>query len=324
MIFIPVKIMDVGIIIGESPPLTWNRWRHLAKAVERLGFDSLFRSDHYFVGAQKDAIDVFLSFVMAAEETSHIRFGPLVTPVTFREPVNVGRMAQQLDDLSDGRFVLGLGAGWFVEEHEVYGVDLPPVGERYDRLDEAIELMQQLWYSDDGRYSGRHYRLAGTDSRPHPPAGRPALLIGGSGPRRTLRIAAEHAHEWNTTPLDVAGYRRATEALDRHCDDVGRDPGAIRRSMLLFAAIGPDAASAARVQESYLTMISPGGRGMSLAQAEADGRAPWRGSVEELVDHVARLAELGVAEVVFDHLCHDDDEWLEWLAADVAPALRAL
>ena len=105
--------MDVGIIIGEATPLSWGRWKHIVRLIESLGFNSLFRSDHYFNGKQKDAVDVYLSFVMAAEETERIRFGPLVTPVTFREPVNVGRMAQQLDSLSGGRFVQGLGAGWY-------------------------------------------------------------------------------------------------------------------------------------------------------------------------------------------------------------------
>ena len=111
--------MDVGIIIGEATPLTWDRWKHVVHLIERLGFNSLFRSDHYFNGKQKDAIDVYLSFVMAAEETTTIRFGPLVTPITFREPVNVGRMAQQLDALSGGRFVMGLGGGWYPAEHRI-------------------------------------------------------------------------------------------------------------------------------------------------------------------------------------------------------------
>lgn len=93
--------MDIGIIIGEATPLTWERWRHVCRLIERLGFHSLFRSDHYFNGEQKEAIDVYLSFVMAAEETERVRFGPLVSPITFREPVNVGRMAQQLDALAD-------------------------------------------------------------------------------------------------------------------------------------------------------------------------------------------------------------------------------
>ena len=231
--------MDVGIIIGEATPLSWERWRHIVRLVERLGFHSLFRSDHYFNGQQKDAIDVYLSFVMAAEETETIRFGPLVTPVTFREPVNVARMAQQLDALSDGRFVMGLGIGWYPDEHQIYGIDFPAAPERYDRLEEAIALMNEVWYSESGSFDGEYYRIAGTNSQPHPPQGRPPVLIGGAGPRRTLRIVAEHAHEWNVTPLDVQQYRTASDTLKRHCDDVGRDPAEIRKSMLIFATIGP-------------------------------------------------------------------------------------
>ncbi|MEM9566363.1 MAG: LLM class flavin-dependent oxidoreductase, partial [Actinomycetota bacterium] len=230
--------MDVGLIVGEATDLSWDRWRHISALVERLGFHSLFRSDHYVNGRHKHAIDVYLSFVLTAEVTERIRFGPLVTPVTFREPVNVGRMAQQLDDLSDGRFVLGLGAGWHAEEHQIYGIDFPPRPERYDRLDEAIALMRELWHSEHGTFDGRHYRLAGTDSKPHPPAGRPPILIGGTGPRRTLPIAAAHAAEWNATPLAPGDYATAASTLDRHAEAIGRDPGEIRRSMLLFAAIG--------------------------------------------------------------------------------------
>lgn len=313
--------MDVGVIVGESTPLTWDRWKHICQLVERLGFHSLFRSDHYFNGVQKDAIDVFLSFVMAAAETERIRFGPLVTPVTFREPVNVGRMAQQLDALSGGRFVLGLGAGWYSLEHEIYGVDFPARPERYDRLAEAIELMKELWYRDQGVFNGEHYRIAGTNSLPHPPEGRPPVLIGGTGPRRTLRIVAEHAHEWNATPLSVADYATAAATLERHCDDVGRDPATIRRSMLLFATIGPDQRSADLALRRFLDMMAPC---VSLEAAIAAGHRPWQGSVEEVVDHLGQLRGLGLDEIVFDHLCHDEDDIVEWLAADVKPLIEAL
>jgi len=197
--------MDVGIIVGEATDNTWDRWRHLSGLIERLGYHSLFRSDHYFIHRQHHAVDVFLSFVLTAEVTERIRFGPLVTPVTFRQPVNVGRMAQQLDALSAGRFVLGLGAGWHADEHETYGLDFPPRSERYDRLSEAIALMKELWYSSNGTFDGAHYRLAGTDLKPHPPAGRPPILIGGTGPRRTLRIAAETDAEAWTSALRTGG-----------------------------------------------------------------------------------------------------------------------
>ncbi len=316
--------MDVGIIIGEATPLTWERWRHIVGLVEDLGFASLFRSDHFYNGTQKDAIDVYLSFVMAAELTSRVRFGPLVSPVTFREPVNVGRMAQQLDALSDGRFVMGLGAGWFPDEHEVYGLDFPPPRERYDRLEEAIALMKELWYSTSGTFEGQYYRLAGTDSQPHPPPGRPPLLIGGSGPKRTLRIAAEHAQEWNATRLGPDDYRTANEALARHCEAIDRDPATIRRSLLLFAAIGPDDHHRRQALDRFLHMMVPEGSGMTHDEVLAAGRGPWMGSVEELVDHVGRLRELGLDEIVFEHFCHEDDTIPEWIAAEVKPALEAL
>ncbi len=316
--------MDVGVIIGEATPLSWERWRHICRLVERLGFHSLFRSDHYFNGKQKDAIDVYLSFVMAAEETERIRFGPLVTPVTFREPVNMGRMAQQLDSLAGGRFVIGLGAGWYPDEHEVYGVYFPAARERYDRLEEAIALMKQLWYSESGTFDGAYYRISGTNSQPHPSAGRPPILIGGTGPRRTLRIAAEHAHEWNATPLGIDEFREATEALARHCEDIGRDHTEIRKSMLIFATIGPDEHHEAMALQRFLDMMAPEGTGMTVDDAIAAGHGPWRGSVEELVDHCGRLRELGLDEVVFEHFCHEDDTIAEWIAAEVKPRLEAL
>jgi F420-dependent oxidoreductase-like protein len=316
--------VDVGIIVGEASPLSWERWRHVCQLVERHGFHSLFRSDHYFNGAQKDAIDVYLSFVMAAEETERVRFGPLVTPVTFREPVNVGRMAQQLDALSSGRFVLGLGVGWHGEEHEVYGLDFPAPTERYDRLEEAIALMKQLWYSESGTFEGEYYRLAGTDSKPHPPVGRPPILIGGAGPRRTLRIVAQSAHEWNATRLSVDEYRKAVDTLHRHCDDVGRDPAEIRRSMLIFTTLAPDPATEAVVGQRFADMMAPQGKGGSVEALIAAGRGPWQGTVEQFVDHVGQLRGLGLDEVVLEHFCHENDDILEWIATEVKPAMEQL
>lgn len=316
--------MDVGIIIGEATPLTWDRWKHVVHLIEDLGFNSLFRSDHYFNGKQKDAIDVYLSFVIAAEETSNIRFGPLVTPITFREPVNVGRMAQQLDALSGGRFVMGLGAGWYPDEHRIYGLPFPPAPERYDRLQETIALMKELWYSESGTFKGTYYEIAGTNSKPHPPAGRPQILIGGSGPKRTLRIVAESAHEWNATPMSLEAYKAACEALERHCADVGRDPAEIRRSMLLFATIGPDARTEAMALDRFLNMMAPEGSGITLEDAIAAGHGPWQGSVEQLIDHVGQLRDLGLDEVVFEHFCHEEDDIPQWIASDIKPAIEAM
>ena len=139
--------MDIGLMVEGQNGLTWDRWLHILKLAERLEFPTVFRSDHYFISQQnqQDSLEAYLSFVMAARETERIRFGPLVSPVTFRSPVDVGRMAAQLDALSGGRFVMGMGAGWNEGEHRAYGIPFPPIKERMDRLEEAIQLVRALW-----------------------------------------------------------------------------------------------------------------------------------------------------------------------------------
>ncbi|MGE0727161.1 MAG: LLM class flavin-dependent oxidoreductase [Acidimicrobiia bacterium] len=314
--------MDVSLILGEASPLTWERWRHVVQLTERLGFKKLFRSDHYFNGQQKPAIDVYLSFVMAAMETTTLEFGPLVTPVTFRHPTNVGRQAQQLDALSDGRFILGMGAGWYEDEHRIYGVDFPSLTERYDRLDDALAMMQVLWYDNPGHYDGRFYRLDGTDSQPHPPAGRPRILIGGNGPKRTLRTAARFAHEWNSIVLPPDAYRSSVEVLERHCADIDRDPAEIHTSMLLFAITGPDRATEDKVAQRFIDMMGHG-EAVTVEDIRQNRTAhpAFVGSQEELIDRLGQLGEAGLQEVVFEHFVTEDDDVPEWLAAEIVPAV---
>ena len=163
--------MDVGLMVEGQNGLTWERWSHILALAERLGFPSVFRSDHYFIGPQQDSLEAYLSFVVAAQATQRIRFGPLVTPVTFRHPANVARMAAQIDQLSGGRFVMGLGAGWNEAEHRAYGLPFPSTRERFDRLEEAIQISKALWTSDTATFAGRYYQLDGADCLPRPAAG---------------------------------------------------------------------------------------------------------------------------------------------------------
>ena len=313
--------MELGLIIGEAAPLSWDGWRHIVNDVDRLGFHSLFRSDHYFGGVQKETIDPYLAFVMAASESDRLRLGTLVSPVTFRRPVDVGRMAQQLDALLNGRFVLGLGIGWFKAEHKIYGLDFPSAAERYARLDEAIRLMQQLWYSENGVFDGRFFQLAGSDSRPRPPSGRPPILIGGTGPVRTLGMVAQYASEWNATPVTAKRYRELNATLSGHCERLGRDPATIRRSMLLFATCGPDQGHRDLATRRYLDMVSNGNPSFTLDDATAVGHPPWMGTAQQLIDYLGELADAGVEEVVLEDFCHETDDFREWLAHDVHPHL---
>ena len=163
--------MRIGLMVEGQNDLTWERWLHIATLTERLGFASLFRSDHYFTGArQLQSLEAWVSFASIAREPHAYRFGALVTPVTFRRPVNDARMAAQLDLLSEGRFVMGLGAGWNEAEHRAYGIPFPPLKERFDRLDEAVRLMRALWGERPASFRGRFYRLEEARYQPQPGA----------------------------------------------------------------------------------------------------------------------------------------------------------
>jgi F420-dependent oxidoreductase-like protein len=292
--------MRIGLMVEGQNGLTWERWSHILATAERLHFPTVFRSDHYFIGSQQNSLDAFLSFVMAAQQTRTIRFGPLVSPVTFRSPIDVGRMAAQIDRLSGGRFVLGMGAGWNEPEHTAYGIPFPPVKERFDRLEESIQVVKKLWGDGPADFAGRHYQLAGADCLPKPTDGRPPILIGGGGEKRTLKLAARYASEWNCVNTDPKTYAHKVSVLEQHCAKEGRDPASIARSMMVF------------VQWENLTP-----RWMTRDGAIAE-------SLDQLVDVVGQLGALGLEEMQFQHFNFDDDTVPEYLAADLAPLVASL
>ena len=315
--------MDVGLMVEGQHDLDWDRWLHIVHLAERLGFPSVFRSDHYFINDQRASLETWTSLAVAARETSTIRFGPLVAPVTFRHPVDVGRMAAQIDLLSGGRFVMGVGNGWHQPEHDAYGIPFPEPAERAARLGEAIQ-------PDEGDVGARASVVRRQvlpakreiDVLPKPAPRRPYLLVGGNGPKRTLRYAAQYADEWNTvnSPLETLAERIAI--LDAHCEAVGRDPASIRRTMMTFAFVGPDDATIERNMDRFPRMTGDG----SLKERKAALRARGQlvGGAEEVVDQLGGLAELGISEVQFQHLDFHDDTVPEFLASDVAPKVKGL
>lgn len=306
--------MQIGLMVEGQAGLTWERWSHILALAERLGFPTVFRSDHYFIGGQQDSLEAFLSFVMAAQQTSRIRFGPLVTPVTFRSPVDVGRMAAQIDDLSGGRFTLGMGAGWNVPEHEAYGIPFPPAGERMDRLEEAIHVVKALWTDGPQSFDGRYYRLKDADCLPKPPRHLP-LLIGGSGEQRTLKLVAQHADEWNCVNTTPEAYAKKVEVLERHCEAVSRDPRSIRRSMMAFAFVGPNQAF---VEDLLRRFFKDTASSYADLVARGKGRGMLVGTTEEAAEYLDHLQVLGMSEVQLQHLFFDDDSLPEYLAGELA------
>lgn len=312
--------MEIGLMVEGQDDLDWEQWIHIAHLADRLDFTSLFRSDHYFIGAQRASLETWTSLAVAARETSRVRFGPLVAPVTFRHPVDVGRMAAQLDLLSGGRFVLGVGNGWHEPEHVAYGIDFPEPAERTRRLAEAIHMMKAMWSPGSVSFSGEFYHLHEVDVLPKPAAGRPWLIIGGSGPKKTLRLVAEQANEWNFVAAPIETIKERLQTLERHCEATGRDPATIQKSMMTFGPVGPDRVTIERMM-NHIPRIA-GLPTYEEKHAAARARGQITGDAEAIIDQLGQLAELGIHEVEFQHFEFDDDSVPEFLASDVIPHVK--
>src|SRR2546421_710671 len=225
--------MRLGLMIEGQEGLTWDRWFRIAERVETLGLEGLWRSDHFFslMGhPERPALECWSSLTALAQRTRRIPFGPLVSPMTFRHPSLLARMAAAVDTLSGGRLVLGLGAGWNDQEHRAFGLPFPPLRERMDRLEEGLEVITRLLRDEPAQFAGRYYQLEGPNPRPKP-VQRPRIpvLIGTTSERRMLRIVARYADEWDVPgTITPAAYRAKRERLAAYCRDINRDPREIR------------------------------------------------------------------------------------------------
>lgn len=238
--------MDLALMIEGQNGLTWDRWQRLARAAEELGFAGLYRSDHYTNAnpPDKESLELWVSLTWLACNSSRLEFGPIVSPLSFREPTMLARMAAAVDDLSGGRLQLGLGAGWQEREHTNFGFELLEVGPRFDRFTEGLDVITGLLRSDTPvSFQGDYYRLheAILLPRPQRPGG-PPIIIGGNGPKRTLPLAARYADEWNGVYITPARFAELTQELDRLLVAHGRAPHAVRRSLMLGMVYGRDEA----------------------------------------------------------------------------------
>jgi len=235
-------MLEKAIMIEGQNELNWPRWQKLVRVIEDTGFDGLYRSDH-FTNAQppdKDSLELWVSLTWLASNTSRIKFGPLVTPVSFRHPVFTARMGIAVDDLSGGRLTLGVGAGWQKREHENFGFDLLNIQERFDRFEEGVEVITSLLRSDEPvTYQGDYYELNDATLLPRPMRKNgPPLLIGGNGENRTLPLTAKHADEWNALMIPPEEFQRLNQQLDSLISGEKRQPSDVRRSMMTGCIFG--------------------------------------------------------------------------------------
>jgi F420-dependent oxidoreductase-like protein len=210
----------------------------VARVADEGGVTTLTMMDHYFQmeqlgGPAEPMLEGYTSLGFLAGQTSNVELGLLVTGVTYRHPGLLAKIVSTLDVLSGGRAMLGIGAAWYDREHAGLGVPFPSTSERFERLEEALQVCRQMWSDDDRAYQGRHYQLAETVCVPPPLRdGGPRILIGGSGERKTLRLVAKYADACNLFGAEPAEVAHKLEVLDRHCETEGRDPGQVQRTLI--------------------------------------------------------------------------------------------
>ncbi|MBI3913276.1 MAG: LLM class F420-dependent oxidoreductase [Chloroflexi bacterium] len=306
-------MLDLAIMIEGQNGLNWQRWMPLARAAEDFGFAGLYRSDHFTNGSAPDldSLECWVSLAWLASHTKRIQFGTLVSPLSFRHPTMLARMARDVDDLSGGRFTLGVGAGWQEREHTNYGFDLLPLKERFERFRDGLEIITRLFSSAAPvTYAGKYYRVNDAVLLPRPQRSIP-ILIGGRGPKRTLALAARYAREWNTFLLSLDTYRDLSTRLDEYLAQNSRSPGDIRRSLMTGILFGKDDAA---VQSQLLA------RGLTAERLQA--RAMLWGTPAQIAEQLGKMSELGIQRVMVQWLDLDDLDGLETIAKQVIPQLR--
>jgi F420-dependent oxidoreductase-like protein len=303
-------MIEVAIMVEGQNGLSWPKWQRLARAVEDLGFIGLYRSDHYTNAdpPDKDALELWISLAWLASHTQRIQFGPLVSPVSFRHPTMTARMAAAVDDLSGGRLVLGLGAGWQEREHTNYGWDLLDIDSRFARFEEGLEVISRLLQSDvPVDYSGSFYRLREGILLPRPTRpGGPPILIGGNGQRRTLPLVARYAAEWNAVYILPDEFSKLSAELDVLLGQYGREPRQVRRSLMTGCVFGRDRAEVERKVEART-------QGKRTAD-DLRRHGVVVGAPAEFRQQLAVLEQAGVQRVMLQWLDLDDLDGLEALA----------
>ncbi|MGN6780826.1 MAG: LLM class F420-dependent oxidoreductase [Marmoricola sp.] len=309
--------MELRVFTEPQQGATYDDLLAVARRAEALGYGAFFRSDHYLHMSGEGLpgpTDAWTSLAGLARDTSTIRLGTLMTSATFRFPGVLAVQVAQVDAMSGGRVELGLGAGWFEAEHRAYGIPFPDTGERFDRFEEQLEILTGMWAAETGErfsFSGTHYRLEDSPALPKPvQRPRPPVIIGGLGKRRTPRLAARFADEFNlpfvSTDVTAAQFARVRAA----CEEVGRDPDSLVWSNALVLCCGRDEEEVARRAAAI---------GRDVDDLRRDGLA---GTPEEVVATLQAYAAVGTQRMYLQVLDLHDLDHLDLVAEQVRPHLE--
>ncbi len=313
--------MKLGVMIESQEGVGWPEWKNIVQWTEELGFESLWRSDHFFSFFSPqptvDSLDTLVAHTYTAAMSQRIKFGPLVLSMTFRHPAILARMAAAIDQLSNGRFILGVGAGWNQLEHDAYGIELPGVKQRMDNLEESLKVMTALFENDFADFDGKIYKLDHAPMNPKPAQKPMSILIGGSGEQRTLRMVARYATEWNMGGGNKEGYRHKVEVLERHCEQEKRDPKTIDRSIMVGALLGENQADVDRQVDAMLARLPP-----RFMPPEGSRRLPMgamAGTASQLIEQFKAWEAEGVSRLMLQYQRPPTREQLQAIATEVLP-----
>jgi F420-dependent oxidoreductase-like protein len=309
--------VQLTVMIEAQEGLTWERWQALARTTEDAGYAGLFRSDH-LTGlsgeARQPSLDAWASLTWLADHTRRIRFGPMVCPMTFYHPALLAKRAAAVSALSGGRLDLGIGAGWHEGEHAMFGIPFPSLKERLDRLECGARAIRALGHGRPVTLEQAHYPLCEAQSFPLPPAGGVPLIVGGRGERRTLRVVAELADEWNVTRVTPDEYAAKCRVLEQHCRAVGRDPATIRRSLMVPIVTGRTPAEVtARLQ-----------RARTIFPRLPEDAAGWRsaaflyGLLDDVREGLARWETAGIQRFMLQILDMTDLDMIDLIGRELS------
>ncbi|MFD8807213.1 LLM class F420-dependent oxidoreductase [Streptomyces sp. NPDC059597] len=306
--------MDLRIFTEPQQGATYDTLLTVAKATEDLGFDAFFRSDHYLrmgnVSGLPGPTDAWITLAGLARETRRIRLGTLMTAGTFRLPGVLAIQVAQVDQMSDGRVELGLGAGWFEDEHKAYGIPFPK--DKFARLEEQLEIVTGLWATEAGKtydFHGKYYDLTESPALPKPAQSKVPVIIGGHGAKRTPRLAARFADEFNIPFASVEDSARQFGRVRAAVEEEGRAPDSLVYSNALVVCVGRDDQEVARRAAAI---------GREPEELKANGLA---GTPAEVVEKIGRYAETGSERIYLQLLDLTDLDQLELISAEVMPQL---
>ncbi|MFC5170935.1 LLM class F420-dependent oxidoreductase [Streptomyces mutomycini] len=306
--------MDLRIFTEPQQGASYDTLLTVAKAAEDLGFDAFYRSDHYLRMGSGDGLpgptDAWITLAGLARETKRIRLGTLMTAGTFRLPGVLAIQVAQVDQMSGGRVELGLGAGWFEEEHKAYGIPFPK--EKFGRLEEQLAIITGLWETETGEtfsYDGTYYQLTDSPALPKPAQAKVPVLIGGHGAVRTPRLAARYADEFNIPFASIEDSDKQFARVGEAAVAAGRAPGDLVYSNALVVCVGKNDAEVARRASAI---------GREVEEIKANGLA---GSPDEVVDKIGRYAAIGSSRIYLQVLDLHDLGHLELISSQVQSQL---